>query len=1126
MGCMISDFHSQSGKGRNMIKKMSKINGSGTGKSAKQTRTGRYRYAFVLSAFLTVLIMGAGFGCLRAQADEKIAATVVVNTATEDEFAAESSKLAKQNAGLSIKSGGVAKPYSAARLIVCMKDGEKADLTKYNPVKIVKSDFGVSLVQFDSADEAKKAAEKIGDLSCVSYVEPDDCFMNIGDTVIDEVSSNETEDIPSGDTDDVGSVGDLKIGDKIYSDRDDLIYENSLETESITISSEAMSWGASYIQADKYAAFVKANTNKSIKVAVVDTGVSSHTRLSGRLLGGKDFIDNDNDASDKNGHGTHVAGIIVDCTPGINVKILPVRVMNASGEGSPSIVGNGIRYAANSGAKVINLSLGAYTHYQYIEQCITYAHNKGATVVVAAGNESDNTQFVCPAHMTSPIVVGAIDSEGKRAYFSNYGSTLDVVAPGVNIRSCWLNGKYASASGTSMAVPHISAAAAMYRLMNPSITPAKTEYMVRCYAKDLGAKGTDNYYGRGVPRMAGAITPSKVTMSQTTASLRVGKTLTLKATISPSYAGRNQLTWSTSNDGIVSVSGGKLTALHEGEAVITVKTVNGKKATCKVTVSNANGELLQIGPLMRTPIDKSIAGALSIVDNAVKKSSTDASRADSTAAPSKKNSTADGQTRSTASGQTSGASSPAQTVSTAASGQADAAKTPVPGTGTKGQESQKIYIYPSEKNGNTPVQDGSIVAGSRLALDAEVVPVQEGTALSWQSSAPAVASVDENGVVTAFSVGEAQITAALTSRDGQSSASGTYSIKVVNPSALTRHASYSAGDESEATIDVVLRLPASLSDDSAAGADRINPAADYVAAVLSKEGSDAVLLGAVNLGGADSGAVHVHESKGGRKRTDITKIRGASEEILTDLSSGKKASETGILYMRSISADGCKADLSLAADVEALRALTAAGETARTENLSDCRITVYTAAAFEKREEAVERNDREGVRKIDEEAVCSCSFTLSFDIPASDTEAAETAPAAENGNDAKASEEADQDGGDTDGRIDNSDEEAAEPDAGSEDNTPADQGETENDQAGQKDEEDDSSYTSEESGSDDASDAAQAEESDETGDASTAESSADEQAPADDAGGIDAQQSSPENDSAQETEQMRSETDS
>ena len=1086
-----------------MIKKISKMNGSRTGKSAKQTRTGRYRYALVLGALLTVLITGAGFGCLRAQAEEKVASTVVINTSSEEEFAAETSELAKQNAGLSIKSAGEAKPYSAARLIVGMKDGEKADLSKYNAVKVVESDFGVSLVQFKSAEEAKKAAEKIENLSGVSYVEPDDCFMNIGDTVVDEVGpgeSSETKEIPSGDTgetDNVGSMGDLTIGGKTYSGQDDLIFENSLETESITISSEAMSWGPAYIQADKYAAFVKANTNKSIKVAVVDTGVSAHTRLSGRLLGGKDFVDNDNDASDKNGHGTHVSGIIVDCTPGINVKILPVRVMNASGEGSPSIVGNGIRYAANSGAKVINLSLGAYTHYEYIEQCITYAHNKGATVVVAAGNESDNTQFVCPAHMTSPIVVGAIDSEGKRAYFSNYGKTLDVVAPGVNIRSCWLNGKYASASGTSMAVPHISAAAAMYRLMNPSITPAKTEYMVRCYAKDLGTKGTDSYYGRGVPRMAGAITPSKVTMSQTTASLRVGNTLTLKAAISPSYAGRNQLTWSTSNDSIVSVSGGKLTALHEGEAVITVKTVNGKTATCKVTVSNATGELLQIGTLMKSPVFKSITTTLSIVEETARKSS-------AAAASDRKNTAASAQNGSSESGKSSGTSSPAQAVTAAASGQTDTAKPAAPGAGTQTQESQKIYIYPSEKTGNTPVRDGSIVAGSRLALDAEIVPVQEGTALSWQSSAPAVASVDENGVVTAFSAGEAQITAVLASADSQGSASGTYSIKVVDPSALTRLASYSAGDAPEVTIDVVLRLPASLSDDGRGGTDRINPAADYVAAVLSREGSDAVLLGAVDLGGDNSGAVHVHESEGGGKRTGITEISGASEEILTGLSAGKKASETGILYMRSISADGCKADLSFAADVEALRALADAGE-ARTETLSDCQIAVYTADAFEKREEAADRDDREAVRKIDEEAVCTCSFTLSYDIPAQETEPADTAPEAEKRNDGQTPEDADGSSRDTG----DSGEEAAEPDQGSGDDRPADQDGAESDQAGQEDEKDDSSYTPEEAGGNDTSDAPQAgEEAAESGDTSAEEDPAGEKAPAEEVGGVDAQQSS------------------
>ena len=259
--------------------------------------------------------------------------------------------------------------------------------------------------------------------------------------------------------------------------------------------------------------------------------------------------------------------------------------MNTSGEGSPSVVGNGVRYAVSKGAKVINLSLGGYSHYQYLEDCINYAHNNGVTVVIASGNENENTSRVCPAHMTNPIIVGAIDRDNKRSYYSNYGSSLDLVAPGDNIVSCWMGGGYAVASGTSMAAPHISAVAAMYRLMYPTYGSSKATILLRSFVQDLGASGWDDYYGKGVPKMTGPIKPTKVTLNKKTAKVEVKKTLTLKATLTPSYAGQKKLTWTSSNTAVATVSSsGKVTAKKKGTATITAEAVGGKKASCKVTV--------------------------------------------------------------------------------------------------------------------------------------------------------------------------------------------------------------------------------------------------------------------------------------------------------------------------------------------------------------------------------------------------------------------------------------------------------------------------------------------------------------------------------------------------------------
>lgn len=267
---------------------------------------------------------------------------------------------------------------------------------------------------------------------------------------------------------------------------------------------QAKSWGVRAIGADKYAKRVAKATSRQIKVAVIDTGVSSHPGLSKRLVKGRNFLSyfgiGESDVTDRSGHGTHVAGTIVDCTPGLKVMIMPVKVMSKWGFGLTSLVGMGVDYAANHGASVINMSLGG-NHSQYLDQRISYAIKKGVTVVVAAGNESRNTSTTCPAHLKKAIVVGAVDRSNKRASFSNYGSSLDVVAPGVDIVSTVPGGGYRSMNGTSMATPHISAVAAMYRLMYPRKKPAEIETMIKKNTKDLGKRGRDNYYGYGIPKL-------------------------------------------------------------------------------------------------------------------------------------------------------------------------------------------------------------------------------------------------------------------------------------------------------------------------------------------------------------------------------------------------------------------------------------------------------------------------------------------------------------------------------------------------------------------------------------------------------------------------------------------------
>ena len=275
------------------------------------------------------------------------------------------------------------------------------------------------------------------------------------------------------------------------------------------------------------------------------------------------------------------------------MKIMPVRVLGLNG-GYSSTVGMGIRYAADHGAKVINLSLGG-EHSNFKDDNIKYAVSKGVTVVVSAGNEygSIDSLYYCPAHISEAICVGAIDSYDRKANFSNIGSSLDVVAPGVGIVSCVPGGSYESWNGTSMAAPHISALAAMIKLDNPSYTPAQIEQIIQNNCKDLGTSGRDNTYGYGVPDFSkyAVVMPSSISLNKTSTTIETGKTASLTATITPSNATDKTVTWSSSNTNVATVSNGIVIGKTAGTATITTTTSNRKTAVCNVVVTSADIKL-------------------------------------------------------------------------------------------------------------------------------------------------------------------------------------------------------------------------------------------------------------------------------------------------------------------------------------------------------------------------------------------------------------------------------------------------------------------------------------------------------------------------------------------------------
>ena len=267
----------------------------------------------------------------------------------------------------------------------------------------------------------------------------------------------------------------------------------------------------------------KKSTGTSVVVAVVDTGVAlSHPDLKGRVLAGRDFIKPGTSAADENGHGTHVAGIIAANannkigTAGLapSAKILPVRVLDASGSGDNAGVAQGIIWAAQQGVNVINLSLGATRSDTAIKAAVAYAQSRNVVVVAAAGNESCRLLFgsptAYPAAYPGVLGVGAISSDRKIASYSSCGSWVDVVAPGSGIVStmiaspdpglgCPRGTLYCTLSGTSMATPYTSAAAALeIARLKRKFNQASIVSRLQSTATDLGAAGRDNSYGFGL----------------------------------------------------------------------------------------------------------------------------------------------------------------------------------------------------------------------------------------------------------------------------------------------------------------------------------------------------------------------------------------------------------------------------------------------------------------------------------------------------------------------------------------------------------------------------------------------------------------------------------------------------
>jgi serine protease len=248
-----------------------------------------------------------------------------------------------------------------------------------------------------------------------------------------------------------------------------------------------------------------------ITVAVIDTGITKVRDLhETKFVKGYDFVNDTEPAQDDNGHGTHVAGTVAQSTnnsygvAGVayEANLMPLKVLNADGAGTVADIAEAIKFAADNGADVINMSLGGGGESQLLAEAINYAHNKGVTIIAAAGNENTNGVSY-PARYPHVIGVAAFGPDGERASYSNYGAGVDISAPGGSETGTILQetineegeGLFLGLQGTSMASPHVAGVAALIKALGIK-EPNEILQVLQQSARVIQDDGL-NYYGAG-----------------------------------------------------------------------------------------------------------------------------------------------------------------------------------------------------------------------------------------------------------------------------------------------------------------------------------------------------------------------------------------------------------------------------------------------------------------------------------------------------------------------------------------------------------------------------------------------------------------------------------------------------
>ena len=283
---------------------------------------------------------------------------------------------------------------------------------------------------------------------------------------------------------------------------------------------QAVSYNGSYVgtpdcDTDTNNAWDISTGNESSTIAILDTGVSNHSEFSGRMVQGFNFISNNYDATDDQGHGTSCAGIAAakgNNSSGIagvcwDCLIMPVKVLDSQGYGDDTGIANGIQWASDNGASVVSMSLGGGGYVSYTESIINYATENGTVVISASGNDNSGS-ISYPSAYDNSISVGSLSPcnerkspsscDGENYWGSNYGTGLDFLAPGVRIHTTTMSGGYTSTfNGTSSACPHAAGIAGLIKSESNNISAYDVRLIMQQSSDDIGSLGFDTQTGHG-----------------------------------------------------------------------------------------------------------------------------------------------------------------------------------------------------------------------------------------------------------------------------------------------------------------------------------------------------------------------------------------------------------------------------------------------------------------------------------------------------------------------------------------------------------------------------------------------------------------------------------------------------